>query len=142
MDKVFEYRFRVRLHDTDAAGVLFFGHLFRHTHDAYEAFMESIGHPIPEIIAGGDAPLPVTHAEADYLRPLRHGDAVEVAVSVLGIRRRSFEIGYSFRNIAGRQCAVARTIHVQIGVDGTGGGGLPNRLRGALADYLIGSPTD
>lgn len=142
MDKFFEYRFRVRLHDTDAAGVLFFGHLFRHTHDAYEAFMESIGHPIAGIIAGGEAPLPVTHAEADYLRPLRHGDAVEVAVSVLEIRRRSFEIGYSFRNIAGEPCATARTTHVQIGGGGPGAGSLRDSLKGALADYLIGSPTD
>jgi len=35
----FEYRFTVQLHDTDAAGRLFFAHLFRHAHDAYEALM-------------------------------------------------------------------------------------------------------
>ena len=41
----FFYRFTVRLHDIDAAGVMFFGHLFRHAHDAYESVMANLGQP-------------------------------------------------------------------------------------------------
>jgi hypothetical protein len=47
----FRYDFRVALHDIDAAGIMFYGHLFRHAHDAYEAFMGAIGFPLERIIA-------------------------------------------------------------------------------------------
>ncbi|MFP4063447.1 MAG: acyl-CoA thioesterase, partial [Halochromatium sp.] len=75
-----EHRFRVALHDTDAAGVLFFAHLFRHAHDAYEAMMARIGWPLDGLIRERQLGLPLVHAEADYRRPMRHGDQVAVRV--------------------------------------------------------------
>ena len=60
--KPFEYRFSIRLHDTDAAGVLFFAHLLRHAHDAYEAFMEQAGFGLVGLIAG----MPVILGSAAY----------------------------------------------------------------------------
>ena len=41
--QTYNYHFTTSLHDIDAAGVLFFAHLYRHAHDAYEAFMSDIG---------------------------------------------------------------------------------------------------
>jgi 1,4-dihydroxy-2-naphthoyl-CoA hydrolase len=90
----FEHRFRVALHDTDAAGVLFFAHLFRHAHDAYEAWMATLGFPLDAIVRDGELRLPLVHAEADYRRPLRHGEAVTVQLAVGEVRERSFVIDY------------------------------------------------
>ena len=62
------YSLRIRLHETDAAGVLFYAHLFRLAHDAYESFMAHIGFPLHALIGHGDsAPglrLPIVRAEA------------------------------------------------------------------------------
>ncbi|MBK1716532.1 acyl-CoA thioesterase [Thiocystis violacea] len=133
----FEYAFRIRLHDTDAAGRLFFMHIFRHAQDALEAFMEHIGFPIDRMIRAGDILLPLTHAEADYRQPMRHGDAVRVQVSVRDLRRRSFAVGYRFLDEAGEEAATATTIHVLVTDETTVGEALPERLRAGLAAHWI-----
>ncbi|PQJ97658.1 acyl-CoA thioesterase [Chromatium okenii] len=66
----FTYFFTLRLHDTDAAGRLFFAHLFRHAHDAFENLMTALGVPLDAMISAGQTLLPLIHAEADYRQPL------------------------------------------------------------------------
>jgi len=114
MSTPFTSGFIVALHDTDAAGVLFFAHLFRHAHDAYEAFMAEIGWPLPALIRDGELALPLVHAEADYLRPMRHGARVAIEVQVRRVGRTSFQIGYCFTDAAGEPAATARTVHACI----------------------------
>jgi len=77
-----QHRFEVHLHDTDAAGVMFYGHLFRHAHDAYEAFMAELGFPLARLIRAAQWHLPLVHAEADYEGAMCHGDHILVDVSV------------------------------------------------------------
>ncbi len=132
----FHGRFTVRLHDTDAAGVMFFGHLFRHAHDAYEAFMADLGFPLDGLIRAQRWQLPLVHAEADYSAPMRHGDMVNVAVSVAEIGRSAFTLTYDFRGSEGRRCAAARTVHVCISAAAGGKCPLPPALRAALAGCL------
>jgi len=138
-DTPYRYRFQVRLHDTDAAGVLFFGHLFRHAHDAYESLMADLGFPLHELIQQGIAPhataLPITRAEASYKRPIRQGDSIEVLVTVAEVRRRSFALDYGFHDDLGRTCATARTVHVLTGPDAT----FPEAMRRAF-DERLGIP--
>lgn len=135
MPQAFEHPVQIRLHDTDAAGRLFFAHLFRHAHDAYEALMSAIGHPTDALIRSGTL-LPLTHAEADYRRPMLHGDRVRVETRVLEIRQRSFAIGYRFLSEQGETLATARTVHVRIGEDDPAALELPPGLRDALSTYL------
>jgi 1,4-dihydroxy-2-naphthoyl-CoA hydrolase len=130
------YHFRVQLHDTDSAGRLFFAHLFRHAHDAYEAFMDQLGLPLDDLIRAGEALLPLVHAEADYPRPMCHGDQVRVSLVVEEIRTRSFSIGYRFETPEGMLAATARTVHVHISRDGSPGSGLPESMRAALITCL------
>lgn len=136
MSAHFAHPIEIRLHDTDVAGRLFFAHLFRHAHDAYESFMRSIGSPLDALIRQGDLILPLTHAEADYRRPMRHGDRVSIEVEVLELRRRSFAIGYRFLSETGELLATARTLHVLIAEDGDATPELPATLRAALASHL------
>ncbi len=125
----FEHAFEVRLHDTDAAGVLFFAHLFRHAHDAYEALMATAGFPLQGLIRDGVA-LPIVHAQAHYQAPMRQGDRIRVAVTVTEVRRRSFRLDYRFIDLRGNPCAQARTVHVLAGPGITQA--LPDELREAF----------
>ncbi|QGU32464.1 acyl-CoA thioesterase [Thermochromatium tepidum] len=136
-DRPFHYAFQVRLHDTDAAGRLFFAHLFRYAQDALEALMEDIGYPIHAMIRDGEILLPLTHAEADYRHPMRHGDRIRVEVQVEDLRRRSFAIGYRFLSEAGEELATARTIHVLVTDEVHVGESLPEALRAGLAGYVM-----
>lgn len=129
----FELRFRVALHDTDAAGVLFFAHLFRHAHDAYEAWMAHLGFPLDAMLRKGELRLPLVHAAADYRRPLRHGDEVTIQLRVADIGESAFTIEYRFLADTGERAATARSVHVGLGADERRG--LPQPLRDALAQF-------
>lgn len=139
-EHIFTQDLRIQLYDTDAAGRLFFAHLFRHAHDAFEAFMDHLGFPLDRLISGGEVLLPLVHAEADYLRPLCHGDQARVSLTIEDIRNRSFAVSYRFETDPGQLVATARTIHVQIRPDGSPGPGLPEALRAALTGYLSAAP--
>ncbi|WP_373506914.1 acyl-CoA thioesterase [Thiocapsa sp.] len=136
----FAYDFSVRLHDTDAAGRLFFGHLFRHAHDAYEAFMAQVGHPLERLIREGEILLPLVHAEADYHRPLGQGDRVQVALAIEEIRARSFAVAYRFETEDGALAATAKTVHLQINRDGSPASGLSDGIREAIRPFLHARP--
>lgn len=128
----FDYRFCVRLHDTDAAGVMFFAHLFRYAHDAYEACLSMLGLDLASLIAAGGPQLPLVHAEADYRAPLRHGDQVWVRVTLERLGNQSFTLGYLFAGVDGRERARARTVHVAMDPLLGGPVNLPSALRNAL----------
>jgi 1,4-dihydroxy-2-naphthoyl-CoA hydrolase len=132
---VFEYEIRIRLHDTDAAGRLFFANLFRQAHDAFEAFMIAIGHPLDALIRDRTLLLPLIHAEADYRRPMAHGDQVRIQLWVRELRQRSFEMSYRFLDSQGQEAASAKTIHILVTGETQLAEALPEALRDALLPY-------
>ncbi len=111
---MFEYRFSLAMSSADPAGVLFYPALFRHAHDAYEAFMRENEMALDAMLADGRYALPIAHAEADYRRPLRHGNAVTVSVVISRLGESSFTIDFDFRDDSGESCATARSVHVLI----------------------------
>jgi 1,4-dihydroxy-2-naphthoyl-CoA hydrolase len=137
---LFAHAFSVRLHDTDAAGRLFFGHLFRHAHDAYETFMAQVGLPLERLIREGEILLPLVHAEADYRRPLCQGDRVRIMLAIDEIRTRSFAVGYRFETEDGTLAATAKTVHLQINRDGRPASSLSDVIRDAIQPYLHDRP--
>ena len=132
----FCHAFRVPLHDIDAAGVMFYGHLFRHAHDAYERFMGEIGWPLDRLIRAGDALLPLVHAEADYRVPLRHGEAVTIVLCLSEVGRTSFTLSYRFVGEDGGLRALARTVHVHLLPGGGAAAPLPQDLAASLGEHL------
>lgn len=104
---------RVRMHDTDMAGILYFAAQFRFVHDALEDFVTDLGFSIPRLLASGDFIFVIRHAQADYLAPLTLGDELKVDVFVEALSTSSFSLRYEiFREsvLVGK----AKTVHVTI----------------------------
>lgn len=122
----------IQLHHTDAAGILFFGHLFMLAHDAYQAAMAALGLDLRRILDDGAYLLPIVHAEADFKAPLRVGDAIDIRVRVERLGRGSFTLVYDFVQGTGDVAATARTVHAAMAPEGVAMA-LPDELRAALA---------
>lgn len=133
-----EHQFTVRLHDVDAAGILFFAHLFRHAHDAYECFMDARGLALHRLLEAGAHLMPLVHAEADYLRPLRQGDRVRVLVETARLGGTSFTVAYTFLGPQGTEVARARTVHALVDRQSFQPVPLPESLRTALGSPAPG----
>lgn len=111
---MYVYKTKIKLHETDAAGLLFFSHQFKIIHDAYESLLEKIGFGFADLIREKDFFLPIVHAESDYKMPLFVGDALEIRITVENLGRTSFTFAYELRNARKRLVGTARTVHVTV----------------------------
>lgn len=111
---MFEIKTQIKLHDTDAAGVVFFVSYFRLAHIAYEEFLQSIGCGLEKIIGESDYLVLIAHAEADYLSPFRLGDDISISIRATKIKRVSFELTTDILDKQGEIGAIVRSVHVAI----------------------------
>ncbi len=111
---MYTYQTKIKLHETDAAGILFFSQQFKMVHDAYEGLLETIGFGFPDLIRTKDFFLPIVHAEADYKMPLFVGDLIEIQVTVSGVGQTSLTLSYKLLNTKQELVGTAQTVHVTI----------------------------
>ncbi len=131
-DKMFRHEAPVRLHLTDAAGVLFFGSYFTLAHDAYESFMESIDCRFEEIFTQSDFLILIVHAEGDYKAPLYTGDQLVIDLTCGRLGGRSYSLDYEIKR-DGQVVARMNTVHVCVDKESKKSRSLPDKLRTQLA---------
>lgn len=133
----FNYETNVKLYDTDAAGIMFFGNYFRVGHDAYQAYLESCGFSFAKVLDEGKLLIPIVHADADYLQPLVVGDRLTIILTCTTISTHSFVLNYELRradkSVAGKVC----TAHVLIDRATNEKIELPPLLRQALEKIYV-----
>lgn len=105
---------KVRMHDTDMAGILYFPRQFRFAHDALEDFVESEGFSFKQVFNEEKFVFVIVHCEADYYSHLRVGDEVNVHVFVERIGSSSFTMVYELYKLDHSHVGSAKTIHVTI----------------------------
>jgi 1,4-dihydroxy-2-naphthoyl-CoA hydrolase len=105
---------KVRMHDTDMAGILYFPRQFRFAHDALEDFVESEGFTFDRVFSQEDFVFVIVHCEADYYSPLRVGDAIEIKVFVENIGSSSFTMLYEIYKQDHTHVGTAKTTHVTL----------------------------
>ncbi len=75
------YKSRVAMHDTDAAGIVYFGSFFHYAEEAETHALASLG----TIVTRDGYLYPRVHVEADYHQPLHFFDAVSIKASLTRI---------------------------------------------------------
>ncbi len=131
---MFTYKTQIRLHDTDAAGILFFANQLKIIHDAYELLLEEFGVSFAQMLKGGKFFLPIVHAESDYKMSLFVGDHITIAIKVGNIGTTSFTFEYTItrgKDLVG----TAKTVHVTVNSKTRKKTALPAPLRKALEAY-------
>lgn len=116
---VFKYPVSVRFQDVDAAGIVFFARVFDYFHDGYVAYLEARGLPLHAVLASSDWGLPIRHAEADYLGPIRFGDTVDVELVGATVEGGDMCVAYRLMRTSGagpvgKPLAVGHTRHVVV----------------------------
>ena len=130
---MFTYETTIKLHQTDAAGVCFFGNYFHIAHDSYEAFMASIDYSLRYIIDTDDDVVLIVHAEADYKKPMFGGDKVVVQTVLQEKGRTSFTLTHTVLNDAGETAAIVTTVHVAVNKESKRSVRLNERLAAGLS---------
>ena len=131
---MYTYQTKIKLHETDAAGLLFFANQFKLVHDAYESLLEKIGYGFAELIRNKNYFLPIVHAEADYKMPLFVGDLIEIQVTVESIGQMSFTFAYTILNTRKQLIGTAKTVHVTVDNKSHQKITLPSDMRAKIQD--------
>lgn len=109
----FAYRRTVRFQDVDAAGIIFFARYFEYFHDAYVEFLDDTAAALPAALAARTWAAPLVHAEADFLKPLRFGDSIEVELAAAEIGDKRAVVRYRVWRDED-VVALGETVHVSI----------------------------
>lgn len=125
----------VRLHETDAAGILFYASQFLYVHDAYEELLQLIGLPVVSILRDESFILPIVHAEAQYFKPLHVGDEITVALQVGSIGATSFVLVFDLFAADDKHVGKAKTVHVAVNRQTQEKIALPEKLQRALRAF-------
>ncbi len=133
---MFTYTTKIRLHDTDAAGVIFFANQFKIIHDAYEDLLETFGWGFRTMLKGKNYFLPIVHAESDFKTPVFVGDKIVITVKVGLIGKTSFSLEYTLKR-SKALVGTAKTVHVTINQKTHKKIPLPSNLRRALSKYQL-----
>jgi YbgC/YbaW family acyl-CoA thioester hydrolase len=126
----------IRFADADPAGIAFYPRLFDHLHEAFEDFFDCCaGRPYAQIIAQERLGFPTAHVTAEFLKPLRHGEVIDVELTVANIGQTSFTCHY--RILRDKEvCATAKLVTTVVSLDELRPLPVPDRFRKFLTEYL------
>ena len=110
---MYKHQTVIRMHHTDAAGLVYFANIFVLAHDCYESFLEQ-DKSVGTILEEGEILIPLVHAEADYRKSLYVSDKVSIEMLLSKKSTSSFELSFSFLNESEEVAAEVRTSHVVI----------------------------
>ncbi|AFZ42424.1 thioesterase superfamily protein [Halothece sp. PCC 7418] len=116
MKQDFSVPYRVRLADTDAAGVVYFAHLLQMCHTAYEEVLIQGGINLQDYLKQGTIALPIIHGEIDCLRPIGWGDLILITLTPQFLSETELLIEYQLTAESNSEQILARaqTRHVCI----------------------------
>lgn len=136
--KFVEVSVTVRFGDTDPYGVVYFASYFRYCHHGIEEFLRHLG-LLPEDLFRNlqeGYGLPIAGASCDFLKPVRYGETLKLAVSILQARKKALTFGFHFfRTDNGELVACGQATMVAIDREWHSRA-LPEPLSDALQPYL------
>ena len=125
---------RVYYEDTDAGGIVYYANYLKFAERARTEMLREAGFHHTAMMQGDGLMLAVRRVTAEYLRPAKLDDALEVTTSVIGLGAATIELDQSIRREGQELCRVVVTIAC-VGRDGRPAR-LPVPLRAALSAHL------
>ena len=129
---------KVRMHDTDMAGLLYFARQFRFAHDALEDFTESQGLNFNQVFHQEKFIFVIVHCESDYYAPLFISDELEIHLTVEQIGNSSFTILYHILKKKDQTLVgLVKTVHVCLDSQSRKKIEIPSHLKTKLEKFLV-----
>ena len=126
---------KIHFDDTDAAGICFFGNVFKKVHIAYEEFIAHLGVDPQEWFLSKEQIVPIRHIESDILKPLFAFEDYEIEVSVKKISEHSFRLCYEIFQDS-KLCGSTVMTHIFCSADGKQKLPIPEAFKDKLLPYL------
>jgi acyl-CoA thioester hydrolase len=133
----------IRFGDTDPYGVVYFASYFRYCHHGIEEFFRALGLQPQRMFRNQEEGygLPIVGATCDFLRPVKYGDKLRLAVSIVR-SKKAVTFGFHFYPADGGEL-VAHGQATIVAIDPTWRSRpLPETLRTCLLPYVANKEGD
>lgn len=130
----FRSPYRVRFHDCDPAGIVFFGAWFAIGHGAVEDFFDHLGLSFHQLNSAGRVGTGLAHAAADYFAPAQMGEHVAVTPLVARVGGGSYTLCVHIHRAA-EELARLSLVTATTDLDTRRAIRVPGGLRAALLAY-------
>lgn len=108
---LYAYECFIPFHLADPAGILFYGHVFTLSHQAFEHFvMDYLGYSWNNWFQNKEWVVPIRHTEANFFAPIEAGKNCRIELNVSLISQCSFTVIYRF--IQQERCCEVSIVHV------------------------------
>ena len=135
----FAHPVTVRFQHVDSAGIVFFSRVFEFCHEAFEALLEAMEMPLPQLLDTEGWGLPVVSAHADYARPMKLGERLDIDCRVRKLGRSALTLGFQI-TCEGTLRAEVQVTHAAVALDGFRVQSLPERLLEGLTGLGLELP--
>jgi acyl-CoA thioesterase FadM len=129
---MFHHAITIELQHTDCFGLLFFPHQTAFCHNAFQAWQAARGRPMVSSRELAREVAVVVHLESDYRAPLRLGDRVDAAFSVVEVGATSFTYHLAFTRHDGGEVGTCRVVMVTTDPRNGAKMAIPDDLRALL----------
>jgi len=126
---------KVRMHDTDLAGILYFARLFRFAHDALEDLLEAEGVTFKHMLRDNSFLFVIVHCEGNYYTSITAGEHLEVHLTIEKFGTTSFHAHYDIYRDS-ELVGSAKTVHVCIDTKTRQKMNIPDSVRQKFGKYL------
>jgi len=108
---MYRYSCFVPFHLADPAGIVFFGHSFTLSHQAFEQFvLHHVGCSWKEWFQNPEWIVPICHAEAQYIQPIQAGEECHIELEISSVSTSSFTLTVTIQQNG--LCCTIKTVHV------------------------------
>jgi YbgC/YbaW family acyl-CoA thioester hydrolase len=135
MSAPFAHTVRLRFHQADPAGVLFYGRVYELVNDAYEELVRDAGFEYDDHFGLTDYATPVVHVEADYKRPMLPGEVLTVELAITRLGRSSFTLAFTVVGPDRQMRATGNIVHAFVNAETFNTIEIPDHVRTALERY-------
>jgi len=131
---LFHLPLTVRFGECDPAGIVYMPRILHYFHVAMEElFAAAVGQPYAKLVAAEGLGFPSVHVEADFRRPLAHGDQLEIGARIERVGESSCAFAFAIRGEGESEVrATGRVVTVCIELASGAKRPLPERLRERL----------
>ncbi len=96
MSKTFKTYRKIKFHEADPAGIVFFANILTIAHETFELFIQDTGLSWKDWFQPKDYYVPIRHIECDYKIPFLAGQEYAITAAVSRIGETSFQMRYVF----------------------------------------------
>ena len=109
---MFGTKVKIKFHDCDPAGIMFYANIYKLAHDLYQELLAEV--PGRDFFNDDLIALPIVKSSAEYFYPMKSGDEYSAELMVSQLRDNSFELTFLFYDNHRKVHAEVKTVHVAV----------------------------